>query len=85
MESLVLSAFSNPARIKLLCCLSKNKKNVLELTKVCKLSQSSVSQHLSKLKNAGLVKETKQGRFVYYALGDKKTGKVANLLMSFCK
>ena len=85
MEYLVISAFSNPVRIKLICCLSKSSKNVLELMENCGLSQSAVSQHLIKLKKAGLVKDKKQGKFVYYSLTDKKTAKVANMLIDFCK
>jgi len=85
MEYLAINALSNPVRIKLLCCLSKSSKNVAELMEICGLSQSSVSQHLIKLKKAGLVSDKKQGKFVYYSLIDKKTAQVANLLIDYCE
>jgi ArsR family transcriptional regulator len=85
MESLTISAISNPIRIKILCCLSKGSKNVQELIESCGLSQSAISQHLIKLKKANLVKGKKVGKFVYYSVIDNKTAKVANILHSFCK
>ncbi len=85
MEYLTISALSNPVRIKLLCCLSKSSKNVAELMENCGLAQSAVSQHLIKLKKSGLVKDRKQGKFVYYSLTDRKTAQVANLLINYCK
>jgi len=85
MEYSAISALSNSVRIKLLCCLSKSSKNVAELMESCGLAQSAVSQHLIKLKKAGLVKDKKQGKFVYYSLTDKKTAQVANLLINYCK
>ena len=85
MEYSAISALSNPVRIKLLCCLSKSSKNVAELMKNCGLAQSAVSQHLIKLKKAGLVRDEKQGKFVYYSLMDKNTAKVADMLSIYCK
>jgi DNA-binding transcriptional ArsR family regulator len=85
MEYPVLNAFSNSVRLKLLCCLSKNRKNVQELMENCGLSQSAVSQHLTKLKKAGLVENEKSGKFVYYSLTNPKTAKIAMLMNDFCK
>ena len=85
MEYSAISALSNPVRIKLLCCLSNSTKNVAELMENCGLSQSAVSQHLIKLKKAGLVSDKKQGKFVYYSLTDRKTAQVANMLINYCK
>jgi len=83
MENLIVSAFSNPVRLKILCCLSKGKKNVHELIGNCGLAQSAVSQHLIKLKNAGLVKDEKEGKYVYYSLIHPKAGHIAHDLHEF--
>ncbi len=82
MEETVVSAFSNTVRLKLLCCLLESSKNVEDLISNCGLAQSAVSQHLTKLKKAGLVKTTRKGRFIYYSLKDRKTG---NFAKSFTK
>ncbi|MBP9719199.1 MAG: winged helix-turn-helix transcriptional regulator [Candidatus Levybacteria bacterium] len=68
MQSKVLSAFSNIVRLKLILCLSNGDKNVTQLIKNCGLSQSAVSQHLEKLRNAGLVTTKKEGKEIYYML-----------------
>ena len=45
---------------------------VCELIEILDLSQSTVSGHLSILKNAGLVKGRKSSRRAYYSLADRK-------------
>lgn len=47
--------FGSSARLKLLTCLRGKPKNVSDLIKNCGLSQSSVSQHLAKLRALNLV------------------------------
>lgn len=80
MQYTVINAFCNPVRLKLLCCLSKGKKNVQELIDNCGLAQSAVSQHLTKLKQAGLVANKKEGKYIYYELTHKKAAKLAHEL-----
>lgn len=85
METKIIYAFSNPVRLKLLCCLNKKSSNVNELIDNCGLAQSAVSQHLSKLKRAGLVKTKRRGKFIYYSLESEKTGKVATQFYDYIK
>jgi len=81
----VLRAFSSLPRIKLLLCLKEEEKNVSQLIKNCRLSQSAVSQHLTKLKNWGLVSCQKQGKEVYYKLDKKNAAEIAEKLLVFYK
>jgi ArsR family transcriptional regulator len=53
-------------RLRLLRILSEERLNVTELTGVLGLAQSGVSRHLGLLKDAGLVREEKEGGFTYY-------------------
>ena len=85
MENTIIAAFSNPVRLKLLCCLSKGKKNVRELIENCNLAQSAVSQHLLKLKKAGLIKYEREGKYVYYSLTNTKAAFLAHNLYEFAK
>jgi len=71
-----LRAVANPIRVKLILCLGKKPKNVSELIKVCNLSQSAVSQHLSILKKADIVVSQKEGKEIYYHLKDVQAGKL---------
>ena len=43
---------------------------VCQITEVLKLASSTVSAHLKELKQAGLVSERKNGRWVYFDLAD---------------
>lgn len=56
------------ARLRLLRVLSHDRFNVTELTGVLGLAQSGVSRHLGLLKDAGLVREERDGAYTYYGL-----------------
>lgn len=83
MHYSIVAAFGNTIRLKLLCCLSKKRKNVQELVATCGLTQSAVSQHLTKLKQAGLVKDEKEGKYVYYSLVSPQAARLAHQLEKF--
>lgn len=78
----IYSAFGNQIRTKLIFCLSKKPKNVTELIENCKLSQSAVSQHLSKLRKSGIVETVKLGQTIEYSLKYKKAAEISSLLLS---
>ena len=81
----IYSAFGNQVRTKLILCLAKKPKNVTELINTCHLSQSAVSQHLSKLKKSGIVETKKEGQVVWYSLKYKKAADISSLLVSLEK
>ncbi len=54
------------ARLRLLRVLSRDRFNVTELTGILGLAQSGVSRHLGLLKDAGLVREDREGVFTFY-------------------
>jgi len=85
MQSRVLSGLSNQVRLQLITCLSKGEKNVTQLIENCGLSQSAVSQHLEKLRNAGLVSTKKNGKEVYYKLTYPKAASLSKDLLKFIK
>jgi len=78
----VYSAIGNEVRAKLILCLAKKPKNVSELVNNCGLSQSAVSQHLAKLKKAGLVVSAKTGQTVWYSLKFPDLIKISRLIMT---
>lgn len=78
----IYSVIGNKVRAKLILCLSQRPKNVTELINNCGLAQSAVSQHLRKLKNAGIVDTKKQGKEVFYYLKYKKAIEISKLLTS---
>jgi len=78
----LFTAFGNSIRAKLILCLAQKSKNVTELISTCGLSQSAVSQHLSKLKKSGVVTAKKEGKVVWYHLKYKKAAEISRLLLS---
>jgi DNA-binding transcriptional ArsR family regulator len=76
----IYSALGNEVRVKLLLCLSRKAKNVTEMIQTCGLAQSAVSQHLSKLKSAGLVQTKKDGKEILYSLKYKQAAEISRLL-----
>ena len=56
------------ARLRLLRVLDQDRFNVKELTGILGLAQSGVSRHLGLLKDAGLVREERDGAYTFYRL-----------------
>lgn len=69
----VLKVLANESRILILCKLVDGSCNVSELNKsVPFLSQSAVSQHLAKLRDAGIVSYEPKGASMVYFLSDMR-------------
>lgn len=64
----VFKAMGHPSRMLILEALASGAKNVGELTELVGSDISTVSKHLSMLKNAGVVVDESRGRSVYYSL-----------------
>ena len=58
---------SDPNRIKILVALLQGETSVNCLAELIEASPSAVSQHLAKLRLAGLVNVRREGTFAYYA------------------
>lgn len=64
----IMKAMAHPTRLFILDELSKGERCVCELTDMIGADTSTVSKHLSLLKNAGIVDTDKRGLQVYYRL-----------------
>ncbi len=64
----VLALLADRTRLVVLCRLCEGEAGVGTLTEACGASRTSVSQHLARLRLAGLVTARKEGRHVVYAL-----------------
>ncbi|WP_314241751.1 ArsR/SmtB family transcription factor [Streptomyces kutzneri] len=65
----VLALLADRTRLALMERLGRGEADVTTLTEACGAARPSVSQHLAKLRLAGLVTARKDGRRVVYALG----------------
>jgi len=64
----ILKALAHPTRLFMIEELAEKSYCVCELTEMVGLDVSTVSKHLSILKNAGLVSVEKKGKQVFYSL-----------------
>jgi DNA-binding transcriptional ArsR family regulator len=64
----IIKALAHPTRLFIVDELSRNEKCVCELTAMIGADISTVSKHLSILKNLGIVDVDKRGLQVYYRL-----------------
>ena len=64
----ILKALAHPSRLLMVEELSQRPLSVAQLTKMVGADTSTVSKHLSVLKDAGLVEGHKQGNQVFYHL-----------------
>ncbi|MFA6617732.1 MAG: metalloregulator ArsR/SmtB family transcription factor [Candidatus Neomarinimicrobiota bacterium] len=67
----IFKALAHPARLWMVEQLFDGEKCVCEFVEVLKLDFSTVSKHLSILKNACVVEDEKRGKNVYYSLRKK--------------
>jgi DNA-binding transcriptional ArsR family regulator len=63
-------------RLKILCQIMERERSVNELTEFCEISQSAMSQVLSRMKTEGMVVSRREHNFVYYSVADKKVLKL---------
>ena len=64
----IIKAMAHPTRLFIVDRLSKGERCVCKLTKMVGDDVSTVSKHLSVLKNAGIVADEKRGTQVFYTL-----------------
>jgi len=62
----ILSLLADSTRLKILTILKQGEKNVSKIVEGMKLSQPTVSHHLKKLEEAGLVLKRQYKRWVFY-------------------
>jgi len=66
----ILKAMADPCRLTILKLLREGELCVCEIMTALNRPQSSTSHHLSILKDAGLIKERKDGKWSHYRLSD---------------
>ncbi|AXR17853.1 MULTISPECIES: ArsR/SmtB family transcription factor [Bacillus] len=76
----ILKIMAHPIRLRIINELSKhNTFNVSQLTKILEIPQSSVSQHLSKMKGK-VLKAERKGLEIYYSIRNNKATQIVGIL-----
>ena len=73
IASRALKAMGHPLRLKILCILAgASEISVQDLVERVGTSQSNISQHLSILRDKGILDSRKDANKVFYRIGDEK-------------
>ncbi len=76
-------AMASPSRLELLDLLSQSEKSVETLVEQSSLNLKNASAQLKILKDAGLVKARREGKYVFYSLSDETVGAFWSNLQEF--
>jgi len=82
----MLRALSHEARLLVLCELASGERTAGELVERSGLSQSALSQHLTKLRDEGLVATRREATSIVYRIADRKAARILGVLHEiYCK
>jgi ArsR family transcriptional regulator, arsenate/arsenite/antimonite-responsive transcriptional repressor len=77
----ILKAISDEGRMRIIILLSRKKDLcVCEIREIIGLSQSTISSHLKKLENSGLVTFSKDGKWINYNIDPDLDAEIKKLL-----
>lgn len=74
----VIKAIGDQNRLRAIMALRNGELCVCQIVELLQLAHSTVSKHMSILKQSGLVISRKKGRWVYYSLCDGHEGSVVS-------
>lgn len=77
-----LKGLANTHRLSILCQLTDGEKSVTELIEATGIAQTSMSQHLNKLKKEGIVIFRRDHRTLYYSIDHPATEQIMKTLYS---
>ena len=79
-KSELLKALAHPTRLCIVKGLIEKESNVTNIQECLDLPQSTVSQHLSKLKAAGIIKGKRKGLEISYQIINEDIRKIIKVL-----
>ena len=79
LQAKLFRGFADPSRLSILEALRDGERTVSDLVQTTGLTQPNVSNHLSCLRDCGLVTVRQQGRFAYYSLSDERVAQLLQL------
>jgi len=75
-------AFADETRLQIVELLVEGEQCVCDLTDALQCAQSRLSFHLKTLKDAGLVEDRRDGRWIYYSLNPERVEEMKEFLRS---
>lgn len=76
-------ALGNPTRLEIICLLLNGERNVTAINKQIEVSQPALSQHLSRLRDFGVLKSRRDQRNIYYSIVNSEWATLRDVVGSF--
>ena len=80
----VAKALSDPSRVRIFCALRVGELCVCQIVELLGLATSTISKHMSILRQARLVEFRKEGRWVYYRRAEDRLSPAAAGATAWC-
>ena len=81
----LMKTLGHPGRLMILCNLAEGERSVGDLADELDMSQSSLSQHLARMRSEGLVETRRDSQSIYYSVKDGEVHAVIKSLYKiFC-
>lgn len=84
--SSLLKSISHPTRLKILCLLQEKELTVGEIRNEIETTNANISQHLSILRNQGVIDFRKDANFIYNRIADERITEMMKTMRTlFCR
>ena len=80
LHAQMCQVFTSPKRLEILNLLKDKELSVGGIAKLVKIRQANLSQHLSILREKGIVKTRREGTAIYYSLANPKISKAFDII-----
>ena len=83
--SALLKSFAHPLRLKILCLLQDQELTVGEIRETVRTTNANVSQHLTIMRNQGIIVSRKEANLIYNRTADERVIELVDILEDlFC-
>jgi ArsR family transcriptional regulator, virulence genes transcriptional regulator len=83
LQADVCKVFSHPKRLQVLCLLKDGEKGFADLQAATSLSKANLSQHLTLLRDKGVINARRQGQNLYFSVSNPKITAACELMHDF--
>ena len=80
MHAGICTIFSNPKRLEIIDLLRDGEKSVNELSSLMEIPQANLSQHLSLMRQRGILETRRDGVNIYYSIANPKVIKAFEIM-----
>jgi len=80
LHAQMCKVFTSPKRLEILNLLRNKELSVGQVSKKANIRQANISQHLSILREKGIVKTRRAGKTIYYSLANPKIIKAFDII-----